>query len=149
MVTIGGQGRFPKPPHLVGNPRSPLSLSASDGHQLSTCLRKCFPKLRASDTGGRRPLWGAMEAEHSPPAGQPAHVRRRPIFFDRRGVLSAPRAAQRSSPRSGAFRKIEGPGEGIRAFSMKKIGVGVFYGKNQSCRARRAEHYGTRVSPVS
>ena len=58
---------------------------------------------------------------------------RRHFFRPERRFERAPHAAPHTPPRSGALEKNRPLLEGLGAFSIKKIGVGVFYGKNQSC----------------
>ena len=88
-------------------------------------------------------VWGAIEARKIP-----WHTHgRSAILFDWSGLLSARRAHLSALRRVAALlENFEGPGEGIGAFSMNKIGVGVFYGENQSCPVFRADHYGTFLS---
>ena len=85
-------------------------------------------------------VWGAIEARKIP-----WHTHgRSPILFDWSGLLSLRRAHLSALRRVAAL--LENFGlllEGLGAFSMKKIGVGVFYGKNQSCPVFRADHYCT------
>ena len=135
---MGGQGRSSKTPILSWAP----IVSPTYGHQLSISLQKHYEILEAATLAS---MWGAIEARKIPLR---THGRSA-ILFDWSGLLSARRAHLSALRRVAALlENFEVPGEGIGAFSMKKIGLGVFYGKNQSCRARRAEHYGTRVSPV-
>ena len=84
--------------------------------------------------------WGAIEARKIP-----WHTHgRSAILFDWSGLLSARRAHLSALRRVAAL--LENFGlllEGLGAFSMKKIGVGVFYGKNLFCQESRAEHCGS------
>ena len=109
-------------------------VSPTYGHQLSISLQKQYEMLEATTLAF---VWGAIEARKIP-----WHTHgRSPILFDWNGLLST-RGAHLSALRLVAA-LLENFGlllEGLGAFPMKKIGVGVFYGKNQSCRACRVEH---------
>ena len=127
---MGGQGRSSKTPILSWAP----IVSPTYGHQLSVSLQKQYEMLEAATLAS---VWGAIEARKIP-----WHTHgRSAILFDWSGLLSARRAHLSALRRVAAL--LENFGlllEGLGAFSMKKIGVGVFYGKNQSCRACRVEH---------
>ena len=130
---MGGQGRSSKTPILSWAP----IVSLTYGHQLSLSLQKQYELLEAATLAS---VWGAIEARKIP-----WHTHgRSPILFDWSGLLSARRAHLSALRRVAAL--LENFGlllEGLGAFSIEEIGVGVLYGKNQSCAVSRAEHHGT------